>query len=111
MCHTYMFTLLCYMGNDVYIYKESYEGNSFPYFSTILDTQGDDAIKLEEIDPSSVNLRQNGEDLIVELVLAYGGEITVQNHFGEGSINNIYFDNGDIWNRTDIESMVNGNVI
>ena len=98
-------------GDDVYVYTQSYDRSTFPYYSTIVDTQGDDAIKLVDIDPSSVNLRQNGEDLIVDLILAYGGEITVQNHFGKGSINNIYFDNGDSWSRMDIESMANASVI
>ena len=103
------------VGDDVYVFTRDFlDDSQYPFFSTtntIVDNQGNDAIKLEDVlDSSSISLKQKGNDLIIN---AYGGlgEIIVQDHFESGSINNIYFGNGDVWSRTDIESIVNTIVI
>jgi hypothetical protein len=42
-----------------------------------------------------------------------GGLITISDQFSEwgGGVDNIYFDNGDVWNRIELESMAGSTII
>ncbi|MBH0007563.1 calcium-binding protein, partial [Psychrobacter sp. SWN149] len=54
--------------------------------------------------PSDITL--NREDSSVE-ILTVGGKVILSNQFDSGAIDNIYFDDGTVWDKADIESMVN----
>jgi len=72
----------------------------------ISDGQGSNRLDLQGLNASDLTLSRDDQDLIIQTV---GGSIKILNQFSESGVDNIYFDNGDIWDKTTIESMTNAN--
>ncbi|RVU80662.1 hypothetical protein EOL70_31230, partial [Leucothrix sargassi] len=85
-------------GDDTYIVdvKDFLSGT----IVHILDTQGSNRLDLKGVDPSDIVFTRNPlTDSIVNLSTG-GGTITLSFQLGDkGGVDNIYFDDGTVWDR------------
>ncbi|WP_198328904.1 tandem-95 repeat protein [Psychrobacter faecalis] len=89
-------------GDDTYIIDaKTFSNNSLVQ---ILDTEGSNRLDLKGFDPSDIVLTRKDSSLEIS---NSGGKITLGNQFDTWGVDNIYFDNGVVWDRAYIESMVN----
>lgn len=75
---------------------------------TIQDYNGANRLNLKGVNQSDITLTRNDTDLEISTV---DGRINLIGQFESGSlftgVDNIYFDDGTVWDKADIESMVN----
>ena len=98
-------------GNDTYVVDGKSLMNISNYISGnayISDSSGSNTLKLEGLSVSDVMMKRDDQTLIIQ---TEGGSIKIDNQFEGSGVDNIYFDNGDVWNRMDLESMVGGTII
>ena len=89
-------------GDDTYIVDVNNLSNGS--IVHILDTKGSNKLELKGVNPSDVVLTRDDQslDIVVD-----GGKVTLSNQFNGSAIDNVYFDDGTVWDRTTIEAMVN----
>ncbi|OEH68093.1 MAG: hypothetical protein BAX61_04635 [Psychrobacter sp. B29-1] len=93
-------------GDDAYVIDVRDFVNS-PLL-TIQDYNGVNRLNLKGVNPSDINLTRNDNSLEISTA---DGKINLYDQFETGSsfagVDNIYFDDGTVWDKADIESMVN----
>ena len=82
--------------------------SSNPLSDIVGAVHGSNTLKLEGLSVSDVMMKRDDQTLIIQ---TEGGSIKIDNQFEGSGVDNIYFDNGDVWNRMDLESMVGGTII
>ncbi|MBU5616083.1 tandem-95 repeat protein, partial [Psychrobacter sp. TAE2020] len=87
-------------GNDTYVFDaKDFSSNSSVH---VLDSEGSNKLELTGFNPSDVTFTRVDQGLTIS---AGGGTILLSNQFNQWGVDNIYFDDGTVWDRATIEAM------
>ena len=89
-------------GNDTYVIDVNKFSNGT--LIQILDFSGSNKLELKGIDPSEITLTRNDSMVYISTP---NGQIILSSQLSGGTVDNIYFDDGTVWDKATIEDMVN----
>ena len=90
-------------GNDTYVIDVNKFSNGT--LIQILDSSGSNKLELKGIDPSEITLTRNDSMVYISTP---NGQIILSSQLSGGTVDNIYFDDGTVWDKATIEDIVNG---